>query len=158
MISMLHFTSYKLQQLKHRYSLSLITWKWRNVSFLVQTHRKDPGFGVVGLWARGLLFRPCRKHNVSNATDEYDSVAWCVTCVSLSVTRLRCVKRLNGSRSCLGWWLFGTQGTLLRMPHLGQAEGKWPSAENSAHCKLYGFPNPFAICRHRHVLHRCYSH
>jgi len=38
-----------------------------------------------------------------------DPVAWCV---SLSVTRLRCVKRLNGSKSCSGWRLVGMQGIL----------------------------------------------
>jgi len=37
-------------------------------------------------------------------------VAWCAI---LSVTQLSCAKRLNGSRSCLGWRHLGPRNTVL---------------------------------------------
>jgi len=54
--------------------------------------------------------RIVRMHEIRTiATDVL--VAWCAS-LSLSVTRLRPAKRLNGTTSCLEWRLLGAQETL----------------------------------------------
>jgi len=67
------------------------------------------------------------------------SLVWCV-CICQSVTRLRPVKRLNGSKSCLGWRL-----TLGAKKHCIRRGFRYPTEKGDS---MWPSPNYFG-----HMLH-----